>query len=132
MGVSYRKVQKFYFKKFTAKQLITLLDLIFPVTLKYNEEMVNKIASQYPYVNKATISKIVLTSFTCMRELLILGKILNFNRLFFNTKLYFFSAHDPNDPSVKMPALKIKIKTPPSLSKTGKAKLREKGLLNDE
>lgn len=96
----------------THQEMVDLINQENPVSLKYNEELVNRVYARYPLISKAEVGMIVKTIFQGMRDLLILGKVLNFNTLFFDTKFHFF---DYRWGSHILPALKIKISTPPPL-----------------
>lgn len=86
----------------------------YPVSLRYNEDLVNRVHARYPLVDKTQVSIVVKAIFQSFRDLLILGKVLNFNNLFFDTKLHFFD-HRRNGHI--LPSLKVKISTPPPLRK---------------
>jgi hypothetical protein len=105
-------VKPFYFKDLTHQQVVDLLNEEDPVNLKYNEDLVNRIYVRYPLVNKSAISAVVKAVFQSLRDFLILGKVLNFNNLFFDTKLHFF---DYRKGAHILPSLKVKISTPPPL-----------------
>jgi len=85
-----------------------------PIDLKYNEDLVNRIHARYPLITKTQVSIIVKAVFKSFRDLLVLGDILNFNNLFFDTKLHFF---DYRSNGHILPSLKVKISTPPPLRK---------------
>ena len=91
-----------------------LLNEEYPVNMKYNEELVNRIYDRYPLIDRASVSLIVKSIFQSFRDLLVLGKVLNFNNLFFDTKLHFF---DYRKNGHILPSLKVKISTPPPLRK---------------
>ncbi len=107
-----KTTKPFYFEGMSHSEMVEILNTYFPISLKHNEDLINRIADRYPLLNKVQISQIVKLVFKSMRELLIMGKILNFNSLFFDTKLFFFK-HRKN--GVIYPALKVKISTPPHL-----------------
>lgn len=109
-----KTIVPFYFKDKSHQDMVDLLDLEYPINIKYNEGLVNRIHERYPLINKADISFIVKTIFQSFRDLLVLGNILNFHNLFFNTKLFFFD-YRKND--VRLPRIKVKITTPPKLRK---------------
>jgi hypothetical protein len=94
--------------------MVDLLNEELPVKLKYNEDLVNRVHKRYPYLDKTSVSIIVRGIFQSLRDLLILGKVLNFNKLFFDTKFHFF---DHGKKGHILPFLKVKISTPPPLRK---------------
>ena len=107
-----KTVKPFYFKDLTHQQMLDILNKENPVNLKYNEELVNRVYARYPYIDKPQVSLIVKAIFQSLRDLLVLGKVLNFNNLFFDTKLHFF---DYRKDGHILPSLKVKISTPPPL-----------------
>ena len=107
-------VKKFFFKDMSHIDMIDFLNQELPINIKNNEDLINRVHSRYPLIDKIQISIIVKSVFQSIRDLLILGKVLNFNNLFFDTKLHFFD-HRRNGHI--LPSLKVKITTPPSLRK---------------
>lgn len=99
----------------THQQMVDLVNKENPISLKYNESLINRIHTKYPIINKIEISIIVKSIFQSIREFLILGKVLNFNSLFFDTKLLIFS-YTRN--GATFPSVKIKISTPPPIAKS--------------
>jgi hypothetical protein len=108
-------VKAYYFKELSKQDMVDLVNEEFPINIKYNEDLIDRIYARYPLIDKYKVSIIVKTLFQSMRDLLVLGKVLNFNSLFFDTKLFFFPHRRGG---VIMPALKVKISTPPPLRKT--------------
>lgn len=92
--------------------MINKLNSELPISLKYNQDLVNRVCERYPLVSKTDVSIIIKAVFQSFRDLLVLGKILNFNNLFFDTKLHFFE--HCRDGHI-LPSLKVKISTPPPL-----------------
>lgn len=107
-------VKPFYFKDQEHQEVVDLLNSEYPVNIKYNEELVDRVYARYPLISKTEVSIIIKMVFQSIRELLILGKVLNFNNLFFDTKLHFF---DYRKDGHILPSLKVKISTPPPLRK---------------
>lgn len=105
-------VKPFYFKDLTHQQMVDSLNYQYPISLRYNEDLINRIHLRYPSLNKPSIALIVTEVFQSFRALLILGKVLNFNTLFFDTKLHFF---DYRKGGHILPSLKVKISTPPKM-----------------
>jgi hypothetical protein len=109
-----KTIKPFKFKDISHKDMADILDKELPINIKYNEDLINRIHSKYPFVSKTETAIVVKTIFQSIRELLVLGKIINFHNLFFNTKLYFF---DYNKNGNKMPHIKVKSTTSPKLRK---------------
>src|ERR1700723_2936531 len=104
----------FFFKKISHQDTVNELNDDYPINLKYNEELIDRICQRYYLIDKAHIGHIVKTIFQSFRELLILQKVLNFNNLFFDTKLFFFQHRRGGH---ILPSLKVKMTTPPKLRK---------------
>lgn len=107
-------VKPFFFKDLSHQEMVDLLNREKPVNLKYNEDLVNRVCDRYPLINRVQVALIVKAIFQSFRDLLVLGKVLNFNNLFFDTKLHFF---DYRKSGHILPSLKVKISTPPPLRK---------------
>lgn len=107
-----KRVKPFQFKDMDHQDMVDLLNTEHPVSLKYNEDLVNRVYARYPLVEKSQVSLVVKAIFQSFRDLLVLGKVLNFNNLFFDAKLHFF---DYRKDGAILPSLKVKISTPPPL-----------------
>lgn len=107
-----KTVKPFYFKDLSHQQMVDQLNTDLPVSTKYNEDLINRIHQRYPTINKYSVALIVREVFQSFRAFLILGKVLNFNNLFFDTKLHFF---DYRKDGHILPSLKVKVSTPPKL-----------------
>ena len=107
-----KTVKPYYFKDLTHQQVLDLVNKELPINLKYNESLVNRVHSRYPFIDKTEVAIIIKAVFQSFRDLMILGNVLNFNNLFFNMKLHFF---DHRRSARILPALKVKISTPPPL-----------------
>lgn len=107
-----KTIKPFYFKELSHEEVVDTLNEKLPVNIKYNEDLVNRIYEKYPLITKTQISQIVKATFQSLRDLLILGKILNFNGVFFDTKLLFFNYYKAGH---ILPSLKVQISTPPPL-----------------
>ncbi len=105
---------EFSFKDHSRQQMVDELNSEYPVGLKHNEDLINRVSARYPLLNKSEVGIIVKAIFSSMRDLLVLGKILNFNTLFFDMKLLVF-AHRRF--GVIFPAIKVQVSTPPKLRK---------------
>jgi len=107
------KIQRpLYFKEMSHKDVVALIEQKYPIKLKYNEDLINRVSSRYPLIDKIKITLIIKTFFQSIRSLLILGKILTFHDIFINTKLFFFD-HWRN--GKQYASVKIKMKTTKNL-----------------
>ena len=107
-----KTVIPFYFNNLTHQQMVDLLNKEFPVSVKYNEDLINRVHQKCPDIEKSSIAMVVKEVFQSLRALLVLGKVLNFNNIFFDTKLHFF---DYRKNGHTLPSLKVKMSTPPKL-----------------
>jgi hypothetical protein len=105
-------VKPFYFKELSHQQVVDQLNVENPINLKYNEDLVNRVCARYPLISRVQVAVIVGAIFKSFRDLMLLGKVLNFNNLFFDAKLHFF---DYRKNGHILPSLKVKISTPPPL-----------------
>ena len=109
-----KTVIPFYFKDLSDQQVVDYLNEKYPISLKYNQDLVERVYQRYPLIDKSEVGIIVKAVFSSFRDLMILGKVLNFNGLFFDTKLHFFNHR--RDGRI-LPSLKVRIGTPPPLRK---------------
>lgn len=107
-------VKPFFFKNRSHQDLVDLINKDLPINLRYNEAMIKRIHDKYPFISKTEVSIIVKAVFQSFRDLLVLGNVLNFNSLFFDTKLFFFQRLRKGR---IVPSMRIQIKTPPKLRK---------------
>jgi hypothetical protein len=107
-------VSPFYFQDQSHQQVVDYLNTEHPISLKYNKDLVERVYQRYPLIDKSEVGIIVKAVFSSFRDLLILGKVLNFNNLFFDTKLKFFQHRRGGR---ILPSLKVHISTPPPLRK---------------
>jgi nucleoid DNA-binding protein len=107
-------VKPFFFKDHLHQEICDQLNIDHPINLKYNQKLVNRIYARYPLISKTELSTIVKFIFESIRDLMVLGKVLNFNNLFFDTKFHFFTYRKNKR---ILPALKVKISTPPPMRK---------------
>jgi hypothetical protein len=107
-----KTVKPFFFKDRSHQEMVDQLNSDSPINLQYNEDLVNRVYARYPLISKAEVAQVITAVFQSMRDLLILGKVLNFNNLFFDTKLHFF---DYRKGGHILPSLKVKVSTPPPM-----------------
>lgn len=105
-------VKPFYFKDLSHSQMADSLNESHPINLKYNEDLAERVYARYPLLERSEVSIIIKAIFQSFRDLLVLGKVLNFNNLFFDAKLHFF---DYRKNGHILPSLKVKISTPPPM-----------------
>jgi hypothetical protein len=109
-----KTVVPFSFKDMTNQQMVDSLNENYPISLKNNEDLVSRVHARYPLLDKSEVGIIIKAVFSSFRDLLVLGKVLNFNTLFFDTKLHFFEHR--RDGRI-LPSLKVRMSTPPKLRK---------------
>ena len=106
------KSNNYHFRNKTNQQVVDELNIEIPINLKYNENLVNRIHARYPVIDKSEVGIIVKSVFQSIRDLWILGNVLNFNNLFLHAKLHFFQR--PGGGRI-LPSLKVRLTTPPEL-----------------
>jgi hypothetical protein len=109
-----KTIVPFSFKDISHQEMVDYLNENYPISLKHNEDLVSRVHARYPLLDKSEVGIIIKAIFSSFRDLLVLGKILNFNTLFFDTKLLFFEHR--RDGRI-LPSLKVRMSTPPKLRK---------------
>lgn len=109
-----KTVKPFEYKEITHQQFVDMINADHPVNLKYNHDLIDRVYARYPLISKAKVAVIIKTVFATMRDLLLLGDIMNFHGLFFNTKIHIFK-HAPK--GIKKPAIKVQLTMPPAMKK---------------
>lgn len=104
----------FSFKDKTHQEVVDIIDKEYPINLVNNQDLIDRIHAKCPFITKPEISIVVKQVFTCWRELLILGNVLNFNTLFFDCKLNIFKQRRKLGISN---TIEVKMSTPPPLRK---------------
>lgn len=94
--------------------LVNLLNQELPINIKTLAPIVDRVYEKYPVIDKAEISLIILTVFEVIREFLVLGYIINFNKFLFDMKLHFFQHVIGTRFNT---ALKVKLKASPKFLK---------------
>lgn len=100
--------KEFYFKN-SKQELVDSLNKELPINIKNLEYLIDRIHTKYPIITKSEVSLIVRSTFEAIRDFLILGYIINFNKFIIDMKLYFFQHVINNTFNT---AVKVKIKTP--------------------
>jgi len=84
----YLKVIPFYFTS-PHKEVYEEANSSLKISLKYNEDLINRVCKRHPLIPKQDIIIVLTKSMEVMRDILIQGDIINFSKLFTDTKLYF-------------------------------------------
>ena len=100
-----RVMKEFYFG---SPDIVQEMNEQLPIGLKYMENLIERVHLRYPLIDKTEIVLIIKTTYETMRELLALGCCLNFNKLFFDTWLFFYLKKH-------RPCVRVKITTPPPM-----------------
>ena len=101
-----KPVRPFFFQDLSRQEVADLLDQEYPISLKHNEDLVNRVHLRYPILKKSEIAVIIRQVFQGFRTFLILGKTLGD---FFGRARLVFSKHA--NMGTYYPSLKIKITT---------------------
>lgn len=84
------------------------------ISLKDHPHLIDRVHERYPLLDKTQISIIIKHSLMSLRNLIIFGNIINFNKLFFDMKLLLFKQIKSGK---LLPSLKVKISTPKRIKK---------------
>jgi hypothetical protein len=106
-----KKPQDFFFKDLEKDELVSQIDRDLPLNLKKLEPFIERIYNRYPLISKPQIVIIVKATLQAIRELLLLGYVLNIHRFVFDMKMLFFTHTEKQT----YPAVKVKLTTPPAL-----------------
>jgi hypothetical protein len=104
----------FFFKDLTHEQVMDQLNTEYPVSLKYNEDLIDRVCAKYPLIDKIEASIVVKGIFQSMRDFLILGKVINLNSVFYDFKFQIFKYVKDG---LLLPSLRAHISTPKTLRK---------------
>lgn len=107
-----KTVREFHFLDLSKKEIMDLMNSDHPINIKKFEPIIDKIYSKYPLIDKSQISLIVKMVFESMRDFLVMGYVINFNKFVFDMKLNFF-VHVIRDKV--FPALRVRLKNPPKI-----------------
>jgi hypothetical protein len=58
-----KKIKEYYFKEIDRKDMVDHLNSTLPVNIKYNEDLVDRVHSRYPLLDKTEVSVIVKAVF---------------------------------------------------------------------
>lgn len=104
-----RKVNPFSFKDKTHKEFLELINKEIPIDLRYNEDLVNRVHEKYPLISKAEVAVIIKGVFESIRDLLILGDVINFHNFVYNLRIHCSMKKNFSK------SIKIKLTTSPKL-----------------
>lgn len=83
-----KETKPFYFKDLTHEDMVAGLNSEYPIDLRHNTDLIDRVCERYPLIPKSEVIIIIREVFQSLRESLILGKVLNFYNLFFSFRLY--------------------------------------------
>lgn len=109
----YYTINSFSFIDKSKEDMVDYLNEEHPITSKGNSDLIERVHARYPLISKTDIVDICNNTFGAIRDLLVLGKILNFNGLFYQTKFSFTKGKNPKQKEIMR--FKVAISTPPGL-----------------
>ncbi len=109
-----KEIVEFYFMGLSREDLVNLLNKELPINIKTLGPIVDRVYEKYPVIDKAEVSLIIVTVFEAMRDFLVLGYVMNFNKFVFDMKLHFFQHVIGTRFNT---ALKVKLKASPKFLK---------------
>lgn len=101
----------FYYHS-TPEEVSSELNETYPTKLKFNEDLVRRVAIRYPLIKKSEVALIISKTIESIREFLVMGDTINIVRTFTNFKLSFFQRPYQGD---IYSTVKLKISTPERL-----------------
>lgn len=114
MGAKNKVDHEFHFRGISKEEFSKGINEEYPIEIRQLEPIIDRIHQKYPLIDKVQISLIVRAVFESIREFLILGYVINFNKFLTDMKLNFFTHVIGGRIS---PALRVKLKTPKILRK---------------
>ena len=108
-----RKFLPYRFRNRSHQSMVDEINDDIPISLNHCQDLVGRVCDRYPYLPKYEVAIIIKATFATIRDLLILGKTLNFTRLF---NLVFLLIKPPDTPQSGY-LIKFSINTPPRLRK---------------
>jgi hypothetical protein len=103
-----KKVKIFAYKDRTYEEAVAEMNAKYKIDLRHNEDLIDSICQRYPLATKREIGIVVTAIFQSFRDFLLMGKVLNFNKLFFKVLLSFSK-------NLGYPTVRVRMKTPPNL-----------------
>lgn len=102
-------VKQIEYKDLTIEEFTQLVNKSLQIKLSDRGELISGIHDRYPEVSLKDTSLIVKAFFDVIRESLVSGEIINFNKTFSNMKLTVYKHRRDNKDYV---SIKVKISTP--------------------
>lgn len=109
MSQSQRKNKLFFFKNRSSDEFVDIINKELPIKLIYNSDLIDRVHMRYPLLSKAQIALIVQSSFEGIRYFLLKGYVLNFHKVFIDTKIFICKYLRKGKYA---PGIKIKVGTP--------------------
>ena len=83
------KAENFRYKDKSHREVYEIIEKELPISMKNNEDLIDRVHERYPILSKTEISIIVKAVFSALREMLILGKIVNIRTILAYMRLAF-------------------------------------------
>ena len=107
--ISKKLVKQINYKDLTIGEFTNLVNKSLQIKLSDKFDLINEIHDHYPVASKKDISLIVKAFFDVLRESLLAGEVINFNKTFSNMKLMVYKYRRDNKNYV---SVKVRISTP--------------------
>ena len=116
----YKKIPfvPFWFDGYTRQEMVDRLNLENPISLRKNKDLVERVCARYPLLPKAEVANTIRQIFQALRDLLILGKIINSKPLFWHMRLLFYKFNMKKFGDKPFPSLRVKMTTPYKIKKS--------------
>lgn len=102
-------VKEIRYKDLSIEEFISTINKSLQIKLSDKAELIDEIHDHYPMVSKKDVSLIVKAFFDVLRESLVTGEVINFNKTFSNMRLLVYNHRRNNKDYV---SVKVKISTP--------------------
>jgi hypothetical protein len=83
------KESNFYYLK-TYQEVVDLINKELPISLKFNEDLVNRVHEKYPLISKAETAVIIKGVFQTMRDILVSNRVIHLAGVFCHVKFKVF------------------------------------------
>lgn len=80
----------FYYENMTHSQFVDMIDREFPISLKYNANLINRIQARYPILTKSQIAIIVKALFLAIRRIILMGDYLTIYGLVIQLHMFLY------------------------------------------
>ena len=87
------KVKNYFpiYKNLTHEQMRDLINEKFPINLRYNEDLVDRVHKKFGSSTKTDVAIVIKAAFESVRDLIILNKTISLLKLFQSFRLFYYA-----------------------------------------